>query len=319
MEQGLEYSDVLIKPVVSNISSRDDVDISYKFNNGLKIDFPLLASPMKNIVDVNFLTKLSDLGGLGFLHRFHENRDLWRDDIGKLRSKGVKFGVSIGLFADYEWILNYEPQIILIDVANGYLTDLHKFCNKIKNYIVQNKYKTLLMAGNVVEDTGVLALKNSGVDIARVIIGGGANCSTRNVTGVSIPSITAIQMSSQIDDIVIVADGGIKYSGDLTKAIVAGADIGMAGTLFAETYESPADGKIFGMASRALQEEMGYKIKSVEGFTTEIEKKHSLEQFMSEFGFGIKSAGTYLNARNLNEIRKNGKFIRSGNGSIKNL
>jgi hypothetical protein len=93
----------------------------------------------------------------------------------------------------------------------------------------------------------------------------------------------------------------------------------MSGGLFAQTYESPSKDNIFGMASRTLNEMKFTQIKSIEGIEKAIEKKHSLSQFMNEFSWGVRSAGTYLNARDLSEIRKNGEFIRAGTGSIKNL
>lgn len=318
MQRHYEFDDVLIKPKISNVLSRDDVDISINIKNKFKINFPLFASPMREIVDVDFLVKLDELGGFGFLHRFYFSNDDRMNDLREYKSKSNKTGMTLSLNDNYyRSILEFEPDIILIDIANGYLTELHRFCEITKNEISKNNYKTLLMAGNVSDYNGTLALKNSGVDIVRVGIGNGSNCSTRNVTGIGIPSISSIQSCSQVDDIFIVADGGIRNSGDFVKAIVAGADAGMAGRLFGETYESPAEGKIYGMASRTHIANMGLNSKSIEGFDTPIDKKHSLEQFIHDFGYGIKSAGTYLNSKSLNEIRINGEFIEVSDFAIK--
>lgn len=318
IQRQYEFDDVLIRPKISKVSSRDDVDISINIKNKLKINFPLFASPMKGIVDVNFLIRLDEIGGFGFLHRFYSDNDDRINDLFLYKYQSSKTGMTLSLNDRYyKSILELEPDVVLIDIANGYLTELHRFCEITKNEISKNNYKTLLMAGNVSDYSGTLALKNSGVDIVRAGIGNGSNCSTRNVTGIGIPSISSIQSCSQVSDVFIVADGGIKNSGDFVKAIVAGADAGMAGRLFGETYESPAEGKIYGMASRTHVDNMGLKSKSIEGFDTPIDKKHSLEQFIHDFGYGIKSAGTYLNSRNLDEIRINGEFIEVSDFAIK--
>lgn len=175
------------------------------------------------------------------------------------------------------------------------------------------------MAGNVATKDGAENLYNSGVDIVRMLIGSGSVCSTSNETGIGVPHITALQSIPENRDYKIVADGGIKYSGDIVKAIVAGADLCMSGRLYGECYESPNEGLIRGMASRVHQENMKGKIKSVEGFDTPIEKKQSLEQFVIETGYSIKISGTYLNARNLEQIYLNGRFIRVTDSAIKKL
>jgi len=318
MQNTLEYDDVLLVPLLSSVNSRSDVDISVRIGD-TKLKFPLVASPMRDIVDNPFLQKLSDLGGMGFLHRFYTDVRRLRCDCAQM--EGYNYGTSIKLNSkDYEWMLDYNPNAILIDIANGYISDLHKFVTEVKNYIVNRKYSTSLIAGCVAEGKGAMALEDSGADVIRVGIGNGSVCSTRNVTGVGVSSVTSIEECSfGVAEALIMADGGIKTSGDFVKAIGAGADFGMAGKLFSETYESPAETTIFGMASRTNQEGLGKTVKSVEGFDISVTKKHSLEMFMDEFGYGIKSAGTYLNARTLDEIRNNAQFIRVTSSAIKRL
>ena len=316
IEEGLEFNDVLVKPILGNVNSRDDVDISIEFPT-FTLGFPLLASPMVGVTNSKFLALLSDLGGLGFLHRFYENIEEWELELEAV--KNVKnFGLAVGLDQNFEWLLDYGPKIILIDLANAYTSAVREYCEKIKEYIVGNNLSTLLMCGNVTTRSGAIAMQNSGADIVRYLIGTGSNCSTRNISGCGSPSVTALMEVRDLD-IYICADGGIDSSGSFVKAIVAGASLGLSGGLYARTYEAPNNGKLSGMASRTHQRNMGYRIKSVEGFDTTFEKAYSLQQFVEEFGYGIKSAGTYLNARTLHEISQNGVFIRTGSGSIKHL
>lgn len=326
MQQGLEFDDVLIKPIDSEITSRDEVDISVRLSDELTLDFPLIASPMVGVVDGKFAKTLSDLGGIAIFHRFYKDRESLFLDIRQNLSAYDKYGVSIKIGEEKfeEYLQRTVPNILLIDTANGYNRNLLKYCERVKNYISKNfkEKKILLMAGNVVDYGGCLSLHNAGCDLIRVGIGGGSPCSTRNQTGIGVPNITAIQ-NCWIDSFLekekfkIVIDGGIKNSGDFVKAIVAGADLGLAGRLFAETFEAPNDGVLYGMASRTHMENTKVEIKSVEGFDTQITKKHSLTDFVREFGYGIKSAGTYLNARNLEDIFINGEFIQVTDHAIK--
>lgn len=320
MEDNYEFDDVLIKPLPSNVSSRDDVDISVKLSNSLTLKFPLIASPMVGVVNGEFAHQLSELGGLAILHRFYENR---QDIFGEIEAylHLDNFGISIKIEEkDIEEYFYQDdlPKILLIDTANGYTEKLLKYCEKTKNYIVKNSFPVLLMCGNVATIEGVNMLADAGCDLVRVGIGGGSPCSTRNQTGIGLPNISALLECSMTDrDVKLVIDGGIKNSGDFVKAIVAGADLGIAGLLYAQCYEAPNKGRIYGMASKTHMKNTNTEIKSVEGIDIEIEKKYSLEQFVREFGYGIKSAGTYLNARNLSEININGKFVKVSDHAIK--
>lgn len=318
MEETYEFDDVLIRPAPSTISSRDDVDISVKLSNSLTLNFPLIASPMVGVVDGRFSHLLSELGGIAILHRFYKTRE---EIFGEIEGYLLLDNFGISIRVDEKNIEEYFnqhniPKIILIDTANGYTEKLIRYCEIVKNKIIKNKLDILLMAGNVTTYTGCLRLYNAGCDLIRVGIGGGSPCSTRNQTGIGVPYISAL-LECQDDKFKLVIDGGIKNSGDFVKAIVAGADLGMAGTLYAECYESPNKGTLYGMASRTHMKNTKTEIKSVEGIDTPITKKHSLEQFVREFGYGIKSAGTYLNAHTLNEIYSNGVFIKVTNHAIK--
>jgi IMP dehydrogenase/GMP reductase len=319
IETALEFDDVLIRPIPSTVSSRDDVDISVKLSDSLTLKFPLLVSPMIGIVNGAFAHSLSELGGLAIMHRFYESREDLFNDLAENVDSSDNFGISIGIEENgIGKYFDYNPKIILIDTANGYTERLLKYCEEIKGYIVKKNQDILLMAGNVVTLAGVNMLADAGCDLVRVGIGGGSPCSTRNQTGIGIPNISALQDCSITDrNVKLVIDGGIKAPGDFVKAIVGGADLGMAGLLYAQCYEAPHKGTIYGLASRTNMKNMNTEIKSVEGIDIPVEKKYSLEQFVREFGYGIKSGGTYLNARNLNEIYVNGKFVKVTDHAIK--
>ena len=250
MIEALEFNDVLIKPIPSTVSSRDDVSIGVKLSNSLTLKFPLIASPMVGVVNGEFAHLLSNLGGLAILHRFYLDRtELFVDVENNIRDND-KFGVSIRIDEkEIDEYFDIAPSIILIDTANGYTKKLLNYCEKVKSRILISKLPTLLMAGNVATIEGVNMLADAGCDLIRVGIGGGAPCSTRNQTGIGVPNLSALEECSMTDrDVKLVIDGGLKNSGDFVKAIVAGADLGMAGMLYAQCFEAPNKGTIYGMA-----------------------------------------------------------------------
>lgn len=320
MHETYEFDDVLIPPIPSDVNSRDDVDISVKLGKGLTLKFPLIASPMVGVTDGNFAHLLSFLGGMAILHRFYKSRESFLDDIKQNIREGDKFGISIkvGENIDGAWFYK-NPSVILVDTANGYTKKYLDYCEYVKTNLSLNGSSSLLMGGNVATAEGVISLTNVGCDIIRVGIGGGSPCSTRNQTGVGVPSISMLrEIANNYDGSAkIIMDGGIKNSGDFVKAIVAGADAAMAGRLFAECFEAPNEGVLYGMASRTHMENTKLPVKSVEGIDVPIKKKQSLYDFVREFGYGIKSAGTYLNARSLEDMFYNGNFIKVTDSAIK--
>lgn len=322
--EGLDYDDVLVIPrmALSKVDSRSDVDTGVQLTPNFRIEFPVIVSPMREIVDADFAIKVSNLGGLAVLHRMFKTDAEWAVEISKVANSGANLAVAVGVNTLYQFALDHNPKIIVVDVANGYTRNVIEKCREIKNYIISHKLDTLLMAGNVVTSEGVANLASVGVDIVRVGIGGGALCSTRNITGIGCPQITALleccDAKMEHRNVLIISDGGIRNSGDVVKSIVAGADLTMAGSMFASTYESPAKDFITGMASKEIQEIMYDQIKSVEGIKKAVEKKYSLKELVDNITWGIKSAGTYLGASNLTGIWSNGAFVRTGINSIKN-
>lgn len=321
--KGYDFDDLLLVPRKSNVNSRDDVDLSVKLGT-LKLEIPIIASPMKGIISQELMIELSNLGGVGILHRFFnsvpvENFIDIKDSIKIIRDNCKNWGVSLGLDDTwYSMLLDYQPAIICVDVANGNIASVINYVKKIKSIIDLYKYKTLLMAGNVATHESAKNLANAGVDLIRVGIGNGALCTTRNVTGVGVPQLTAIDNCKNVNAHVV-CDGGIRNSGDAVKALAMGADVIMMGTPLASTYESASNGIIYGMASRKLQEEYYHSVKSIEGLEKEVEKKQSLADLIKEYAWGMRSAFTYLNARNIKELQKNATWVETGTGSIKKL
>lgn len=331
VKKGYEFKDVMLIPVSSDIASRDTPDISTQVGK-LKLKIPIIAAPMRGIVGVELIKELGRLGGLGVLHRFWGSADTFCKALDTLKASGVPFGVSTGLNDTNTHILETGAKLLIVDVANGYL---NKVLHKVEFYrklIDSQSLDTVLVAGNVVTYQGVKCLQNAGADAVRVGIGSGQLCRTRDATGVGYPQFSAFQdiiggysfLSTNLyysvpyvkkveESPALICDGGIRLSGDMAKALAAGADAVMIGSLLATTYEADTAETIYGMASVKLATDIGKEIKSIEGMEFSSPKKtRSLENLVDEFSYGLKSCMTYLNAKTLPELRRNATWITTG-------
>ena len=336
MKRCLSYDDVLIIPSRSDIESRSMPNTSAEFC-GINLKIPLISSPMDTVTDGSFANELNRLGGIGIVHRFMSNSDQASEVLQIEDTRKRSFAVGVG---DKEFDrLNYicdaigEENLgfVNIDVANGFST----LCkNMISN--IKNRYPNLkVIAGSVATEDGYRYLADNGADAVRVGIGGGSICKTRIMTGIGLPTFHSILECNKArrdkhfyTKVPIIADGGIRYPSDVVKALVAGADLVMCGKIFAETEESCGyhfvgeDGESYkfyrGMASKEVQVEKRGGLKEgtcAEGVQTVLKIKGSLSDILSEYSGGLKSAMTYVNALDLEELRRFSKFIeitRSG-------
>ena len=306
MNKTYDRENVFLVPRSSDVNSRDEVDLSVELGS-LKLEIPIVGSPMKGIMNPKLVKKLSGWGGIGILHRFCSD-EKFRINIDKVQ--GYKFGQAVGLgdIDRAEYAVEYGAAIICVDVANGYLSSVLDFCDEVANYITQSGHNTLLMCGNVVNMEGVNNLIVSGVDIVRIGIGTGNLCRTKQKTKVGYGQVTAL-MDCAMSDVFLISDGGIKEPGDAVLDLACGADLVMIGSLFAQTFESAHNGEIYGMASRRLQEDYHHSVKSVEGIEQQVYKTVDFDTFMEEFLYGMKSSFTYQNARNIRELQENAEFV----------
>jgi IMP dehydrogenase len=292
-----------------------------------KIDFESAKEIFKKykIEKIPIIDKERKIIGLITLRDFQNslNKRATRDRKGRLL-----VGAAIGIKGDYleraEELIKAGVDVLCIDVAHGHLEKALKVVEEVKG-----KFPDIpLIAGNIATEEGARDLKEAGADIIKVGIGPGSACTTRIVAGVGVPQITAIMMAKKgAGDTPIIADGGCRNSGDIVKALAAGANAVMLGSLLAGTDEAP--GKIFiykgkkvkafrGMASNAAfqskiektKEEPHYQPVSEGVDYGFVDYKGSVGEILVNLEKGIRSGFSYCGARNLEELWQKAKFVK---------
>lgn len=318
------FDDILITPDYSDIESRSEIDTSVDFL-GLKLKIPFISANMDYVTGFEMALRMHELGGLGILHRFEP----WEDQIKsmeKLNDLEIPFFFSVGI-RDIQDSLNrvksakeWFPYLygICIDVAHGHHKKVGELVETIKGNMDESISSLKVIAGNVATFEGVLFLYEHGADAVKVGIGAGSVCTTRTVAGIGVPQLSAIMecagLKEEIEGIRIIADGGIRYSGDVAKALVAGADMVMIGNLFAGTDESP--GEAFFLNNKKYKRYRGqasfgsngerYVKEGIEGI---VPAKGPVEPIVQQLKAGLQSSMSYVGARTLDEFQVKAKFV----------
>lgn len=237
----LTFDDVLLKPGYSGFS-RDAINLSTQLTRSITLKAPLVSSPMDTVTESELAIALGKAGGIGIIHR---NLTIQEQaaEVTKVKQAGVLVGAGVGSSPGYtdrvKALVKAGVDVLVVDAAHGYAKPVIEAVTKIKK-----QYSVDVIAGSVATTDGAEALIKAGADALRVGMGPGAICTTRIVSGMGVPQLTAIIDTASVaqkHNIPIIADGGINYYGDITKALAAGASSVMMGRLFASTEESPGE------------------------------------------------------------------------------
>ena len=241
-----------------------------------------------------------------------------KDEVGRLLV-GAALGVSEDLLQRAEALIQAEVDLVVLDSAHGHSQGVLEGIRKLRSHFPELQ----IVGGNIATAEGADALIDAGVDAVKVGIGPGSICTTRMVAGIGMPQITAIDHVSEAlkkTDVPIIADGGIKSAGDIVKALAAGADMVMLGSMLAGTLESPgeihiaADGEKFkvyrGMASIEAQVAWRGQARSLEGVSTTIPFKGPVENILGGISQNIRSGFSYTGARNIKQMQTMSTFIK---------
>lgn len=317
----LTYDDITIIPKYSEVLSRSNCNIKTRITKNKTLDIPITASPMDTVCGLEMAKALDKLGGLGFIHRFCSIEDQG-NIIDSLDCTWT--GAAVGVTGDW-WertchLIRCGCDIILLDVAHGHHLHVKKAIEKIKS----THSNIEVIAGNVCTKDGAEDLCEWGADGLRVGIGGGSCCNTRISTGIGIPNVTALIDCISIKfDVPVIADGGIRYPGDVAKAIGLGAETVMLGSLLAGTFETPGEiqkvgkwpneqlfKKYRGSASLEAKLESGQQGKHVEGVSKICSYKGKVERIINDILDGLKSSMSYVGASTISEFISKVDFVR---------
>ncbi len=323
-EEALTYNDVLLKPQYSDIKSRSEVNISSMLRGRgptTHLSLPIIASPMDTVSETQMAVAMWQHGGLAVVHRYNtiERQAEIVDEI--TVGSNSNAAAAIGTTGDYleraTALYDAGARILCVDVAHGHHILMKEALHELRGAFGDAVH---IMAGNIATLEGYNDLVDWGADSVRCNIGGGSICSTRIQTGHGVPGLhTIIDCARSDRNAPIIADGGIRNSGDIVKALAAGADFVMLGSLLSGTDETPGDvintreGKFKsyrGMASKDAQVEWRGRTASLEGIATTVLCKGPVGEVLNELERGIRSGLSYTGARSITEFQAKAQFIR---------
>ena len=322
------FDDVLLTPRYSEIESRSEVSLRSHLKGEDFLELPIISSPMDTVTEINMCETMDQLGGLGVLHRYNtiaEQCQLVREM--KKKNSRSRIAAAIGMTGDFfkraVSLVDAGANILCLDVAHGHHRMMKRALEKLRSEFGEEIH---LMAGNVATLEAFDDLASWGADSIRVGIGGGSICSTRIVTGHGIPTFQSVlECSNTSYDAKIIADGGIKNTGDMVKALAAGADFVMIGSMLSGTDETPgelltsASGERFkeyrGMASKEAQRDWRGKSSTPEGVATLVPYKGPALDIIQDIDGGIRSGLSYTGVRDIKELQARGNFILQTNAS----
>jgi IMP dehydrogenase len=325
-KEAVTYDDMLLVPQYSDITSRKEVDIGSDLSFDFRLGLPIIASPMDTVSEVDMCTAMDNAGGLAVIHRYNsipEQGSLVAKATELIKgSENSPIAAAIGVSGDYleraTALTALGANVLCVDVAHGHHLMTKNALHELRKAFGSDVY---IIAGNVCTLEGVNDLSDWGADAVRCNIGGGSICSTRIVTGHGLPGLQTLFDCARTDrDVKLIADGGITTSGDIVKALAAGADFVMCGSLLAGTQESPGqlitlpDGsrvkEYRGMASKDAQMSWRNKSSTPEGVASYIPYKGSVSHILADLEGGIRSGLSYTGARTIAELQHKAEWAR---------
>lgn len=344
--QALTFDDVLLIPNASDVHP-NSVDLSTMVTSSIRLTIPILSAAMDTVTEGRLAIALAKQGGMGIIHK-NLSIECQANEIGKVKhsssnnvnyphsckdSQGrLRVGAALGVGADLldraKSMIDAQADLLCLDSSHGHSSNVIKALQ-----LLRSTYPNIpIVAGNVATYCGAKDLCQAGASAIKVGIGPGSICTTRIVTGVGMPQVTAIMEASRACrefGVACIADGGIKFSGDITKALAAGADCVMIGSLFAGTDESPGEvvsylGKMFktyrGMGSTGAMEK-GSKDRYFqdgkdnsklvpEGIEGQVRYSGNLSDVITQLIGGIRAGMGLVGSKNITDFHKRANFVQ---------
>lgn len=355
VKEGLTFDDVLLIPAESHVLP-NEVNLHTQLAPNLKLNIPLISAGMDTVTEGAMAIAIALQGGLGVIHK-NMSISAQAGEVANVKNVVVPanitkaavdddnrllvaaaIGVTSDTFERAEALLEKGADAIVIDTAHGHSAGVLRKIKEIRDHFPN----ITLIAGNVATGDATRALFDAGVDIVKVGIGPGSICTTRVVAGVGVPQITAIYdaaTAAREYEKPIIADGGMKYSGDIVKALAAGGNAAMLGSMLSGTTEAP--GEIFesngrkyktyrgmgsvgamaqahGSSDRYFQGGVNEANKLVpEGVEARVEYKGDVSDIVFQIIGGLRSGMGYVGAATINDLRENAQFVKITNAGLR--
>lgn len=333
----LTYDDVLLLPNYSEVRPAQ-VDVSTMLG-AIELRLPVVSSPMDTVTEENMAQKIAELGGLGIIHR---NLSIEKQAamVDRIAQANLMVAAAVGVGEDFEArvkaLVTAGVTAICIDSAHGHTRHIIEATRHVR----ETYHNIVLISGNVATYEGAKALFDVGADVLRVGMGPGSICTTRVMSGMGVPQLTAVVecvRAAKETGKAIIADGGLRTSGDIVKALAAGANAVMMGSLLAGTDEAPGDvielqGQLYksyrgmgsvgamkdGSAARYGQKYEPGKTKQLvaEGVEGLVKHEGHLDEHLHQLIGGLRAGMGYLGAANLAELEEKAQFIKISPASL---
>ena len=321
MKEALTYDDVLLVPQYSDIKSRNEVYLTSPLDESLVFKLPIISSPMDTVTESEMAFTMDRLGGVGIIHRYNSIEEQAGLVAEVINAGAQNVGAAIGVSGDYferaQTLVENGVSVLCVDVAHGHHILMRDVLGILKKSFGESVH---IMAGNVATLEGINDLAQWGANSVRCNIGGGSICSTRIQPGHGLPGLQTIFDCAKTDhDVAIIADGGIRTAGDIVKALAAGADFVMLGSLLAGTDETPGEivqlpsgmkKRYRGMASKDAQMDWRGRYSSNEGVSTFIDYKGSVVDILEDLRGGMLSGLSYSGCRTITGLQAKAKWTR---------
>lgn len=334
--EALTFDDVLLVPSYSKVLPRD-VSLKTRFSRNLSLSIPIVSAAMDTVTEASMALAVGGCGGIGVIHK-NMSIESQAENVAKVKKRNLAVAAGVGItenvMARVEALVNAGVDAIVLDSAHGDSSRVVEVLRLIKGYYINVD----VVVGNIATASAALRLIDAGADALKVGIGPGSICTTRVVSGVGVPQVTAIfdvSYAAKGSGVPVIADGGIRYSGDVVKALAAGADSVMLGSMFAGTDETPgqimeSEGRKYkvyrGMGSQDAMRagssdryfQSGVKKLVPEGIVGKVIYKGSVSEVIFQILGGLRSGMGYCGAEDIRSLHE-AKFVRiTANGLVEN-
>ena len=330
--EGLTFDDVLLVPSYSEVLP-SEVSLAARFSRNVPLGIPFASAAMDTVTESALAAAIAAEGGIGVIHK-NMSAEAQAAEVAAVKAKGFRVAAAVGVRAldRVKALVDAGVDVIVVDSAHGHSKGVIGTLKEIKA-----SFKVDVVAGNIATAEAALALVEAGADGVKVGIGPGSICTTRIVAGIGMPQLTAVASVAEAlegSGVPVIADGGIRYSGDIVKALAAGAHVVMMGSMLAGCEEAPGEMEVFqgrqfkvyrgmgslgAMAKGAKDRYFQQNNKKLvpEGVEGRVPYRGPVSETIYQMMGGLRSGMGYVGAHNIEELRTDSKFVRITSAGLK--